>query len=326
MQAWPLVSVVILNWNGKQHLEYCLPSVLATDYPNYRVIVVDNASADGSCAYVQSSFPGVVLLRNAENLGWSGGNNVGIRYAMTQGARFIVLLNNDMKVHPRWLAEAVAAAEANPRAGVIGFQVFGEYGKEPVERFDQACRDWQPAKPQTATHVGGCAMFMPADVFRAIGLIDDAYFAYGEEDDLEARTRRADFALMRVNVPLWHYSEGSSVRIRWKASVLTMRNRIRYLIKNESLGTTLRQVALVLHISCNPFAHTSQGFAYHRRLRPSNVLVNAGLLAYALGWNLGHLPQTLAARRRDNRAIASYLKLMATAPDSGRLPTQAPPP
>lgn len=326
MQSRPLVSVVILNWNGLRHLQYCLPSVLATDYPSYQVIVVDNASSDDSCAYVQSSFPGVVLLRNAENLGWSGGNNVGIRYAMAQGARFIVLLNNDMKVHPRWLAEAVAAAEANPRAGVFGFQVFGEYGKEPIEHFDQACRDWQPARPQPAMHVGGCAMFMPAGVFRAVGLIDEAYFAYGEEDDLEARTRRAGFALTRVNVPLWHYSEGSSVRIRWKASVLTMRNRIRFLIKNESLGAILRQAALVVHISCNPFARTSQGFAYHRRLRPSNVLVNAGLLAYAMGWNLVHLPQTLAARRRDNQAIAAYLKLAATAPDSGRLPTQAPPP
>ena len=327
MQSRPLVSVVILNWNGLRHLQYCLPSVLATDYPNCQVIVVDNASIDGSCAYVQSSFPGVVLLRNAKNLGWSGGNNVGIRHALAGDARYIVLLNNDMKVHPRWLAAAVAAAaESNPRAGVIGFQVFGEYGKEPIERFEQACRDWTPGQPQPTTHVGGCAMFMPADVFRAIGLIDEAYFAYGEEDDLEARTRRASFALMRVNVPLWHYSEGSSVRIRWKASILTMRNRIRFLIKNESLGTILRQVALVVHISCNPFAHTSQGFAYHRRLRPSNVLVNAGLLAYALGWNLVHLPQTLAARRRDNETIASYLKTIAPGPESDHLPTRASPP
>ncbi|MDO8532153.1 MAG: glycosyltransferase family 2 protein [Dehalococcoidia bacterium] len=326
MQSWPLVSVVILNWNGLRHLRYCLPSVLATDYPRCQVIVVDNASSDGSCAYVQSSFPGVVLLRNAKNLGWSGGNNVGIRYAMAQGARYVVLLNNDMKVHPRWLTKAVAAAEADPHAGVVGFHVFGEYGKEPIERFEQACRDWQPAQPQPATHVGGCAMFIPTDMLRAIGLVDDAYFAYGEEDDLEARARRAGFALTRVNVPLWHYSEGSSERIPWKASILTMRNRIRYLIKNESLGVILRQVALVVHISCNPFARTSRGFAYHRRLRPSNVLVNAGLLAYALGWNLVHLPQTLAARRWDNQAIASYLRTTATAPESGRLPTQAPPP
>jgi len=286
MQSWPLVSVVILNWNGLRHLQYCLPSVLATDYPRCQLILVDNASNDGSCEYVQSAFPQLVLLRNERNLGWSGGNNVGIRFALARGARHIVLLNNDIKVHPQWLREAVAVAEADARTGIVGFQVFGEYGKEPIERFEEACRAWKTASARPADHV-------------------------------EARARRAGFALARVNVPIWHYSEGSWGRVQWKASILTMRNRIRYLIKNEGLVALLRETAKVAHVSCNPFARISPGFAFHRRLRPSNVLVNAGLLAYALGWNIARLPQTLAARRRDNQAIAAYLKGTAQAPGAG---------
>lgn len=318
MQPAPHVSVIILNWNGRRHLEYCLPSVLATDYPNYQVVLVDNASTDGSIEYVRTTFPGVMLLRNERNLGWSGGNNVGIRFALTRGARYIVLLNNDVQVHPQWIRQAVAVAEGDARMGVVGFQVFGEYGKEPVERFKEACRTWREAPVKPTGHIAGCAMLVRAEVFRAIGLIDETYFAYGEEDDLEARARRAGFTMVRVNVPLWHYSEGSSERIRWKASILTMRNRIRYLIKNESPAVGLRETARVVHLSCNPLARISPGFAHHRRLRPSNVVVNAGLLAYALGWNLAHLPQTLAARRRDNRAIAAYRQAAAQAPNAGQ--------
>lgn len=113
---WPFVSVVILNYNGRQYLEDCLSSVERVDYPHERLetILVDNASSDGSVDLVAERFPRVRLIRNQDNLGFAGGNNAALRG--TEGD-YIALLNNDTKVEADWLKELVLAAEADQSIG-----------------------------------------------------------------------------------------------------------------------------------------------------------------------------------------------------------------
>jgi hypothetical protein len=81
--------------------------VLRTEYSNYRLLFVDNASSDGSVAFVQSNFPQLEVIVNKRNLGWAGGNKVGIRHALQHGAQWVVLINNDILVDPRWLRDAI---------------------------------------------------------------------------------------------------------------------------------------------------------------------------------------------------------------------------
>ena len=114
MPEEPLVSIIILNYNGIKYVENCLRSVLNTNYTNFEVIFVDNASTDGSYELIKRLFgsnPRIKIIRNKSNLGFSGGNNVGFRYAK---GKYIVLLNNDTIVDPNWLAEMIYVLETHP--------------------------------------------------------------------------------------------------------------------------------------------------------------------------------------------------------------------
>src|SRR5512135_589839 len=97
----PLASIVIVNWNGRPYLDACLESVLRQEDGSFEVLLVDNGSSDGSADYVRRRFPGVNVIEAGANLGFAGGNNLGVRHA---GGDLVVLLNNDTIVQPGWLA------------------------------------------------------------------------------------------------------------------------------------------------------------------------------------------------------------------------------
>ena len=229
----PLVYVVVLNYNGTDHLPYCLLSICASDYPNLVVLLVDNASSDQSLALAADFH--VRILRNAKNLGWSGGNNVGIREALRANAKYIVLANNDIRVHPRWIAEAVAVAESRPDIGVIGFDVHEPQpgSADQDAGYSAACQRWSSVEHAVSSDVGGMAMFVRAVLFEDIGLIDENFFAYGEENDFQIRARRAGFQIATINVPVWHHGVGSFGRTPFRAALLQTENNIQLLLKHQ---------------------------------------------------------------------------------------------
>ena len=106
----PKVFIIILNWNGYQDTVECLQSVRRLTYPSCKVIVVDNGSSDGSAAKLKEEFKEVFYIENKENLGFATGNNVGISYALENGADYILLLNNDTVVEPMVLEDMVRIA------------------------------------------------------------------------------------------------------------------------------------------------------------------------------------------------------------------------
>lgn len=302
-----LVYVIVLNYNGRNHLEYCLPSLLATAYPNYRIVLLDNASTDGSVEYVREHFPQVTVVRNGRNLGWAAGNNVGIQYALDHGADSIVLQNNDTKVDPRWLSGAVQVCEANPRIGIVGFKMLQEYvqGEDPDgKQFEVLSATWRELEHEPATQITGAALFVRADVFRDVGLIDEAYFAYSEEDDLEKRALRAGYRMVRINVPLWHYNGGFWRQQFLRSSLLALRNNIRCMIKNDTPRSIVRQLVWLVRFVCPPRLAYDVRVPHFRRLRPGNFVVNNAVLSYALLWNVLCLPKTLWARYQDECRIA----------------------
>ena len=118
----PLVYVLVVNWNGVQHLDECFSSLLASTYGNVRLVLIDNGSSDGSVGFVRSKYgadPRVGFLELGENLGWSRGNNVGIREAIRQHADYVFLLNNDTATAADAIQKLVEAAEADPRVGAL---------------------------------------------------------------------------------------------------------------------------------------------------------------------------------------------------------------
>lgn len=115
----PNVAIIVLNWRRPAETLACLESLAHMDYPNAQVIVVDNGSGDDSVSVIRQGFPEILILETGENLGYAGGNNVGIRNALVHRADFVCLLNNDVTVAPDFLAPLLAAMGSQPDVGVV---------------------------------------------------------------------------------------------------------------------------------------------------------------------------------------------------------------
>jgi GT2 family glycosyltransferase len=235
----PKVATIILNWNLRDDLAECLESVAALTYPDVEVVVVDNASMDGSVEMVQGRFPAARLIVNEQNLGFARGNNSGLRYALAQGADYALLLNNDTVVAPDLLERLVAVAEAEPSLGIIGPKILYYGHQEKVWYLGHRIHRWLPVpmrvnsgrqKPWLEVdYVSGCGMLVRHDVLERVGLLDEALFMHYEDADY---CRRAQAAGWRIGcVPgarMWHKvsrsSQHESGAVRWAKA----RNRVRF--------------------------------------------------------------------------------------------------
>jgi GT2 family glycosyltransferase len=300
----PLVWVIVLNYNGADHLPYCLPSVCATEYSPLEIVVVDNASMDGSLA-LASGFA-VRTITSERNLGWSGGNNIGIRAALAAGARYVVLANNDIRVHPHWIAEAVRVADSMPDVGVIGFDV---HEPQPGDQdrdagYADACREWASSDTTTSPeYVGGMAMFVRCAPLEQLGLIDESFFAYGEENDLQIRMRSAGYRILGITVPVWHYGQATFEKTPFRASLLQTENNIQLLLKH---GTPWEWVkAGVGHVYRRLLSskQAQAPTAVERRLGGGSPARTAGILMLAAVRVAGKSPAIFRRRADDRRRI-----------------------
>lgn len=202
----PLVYIVILTWNSATDTLECLDSLQHLDYPNPRVVVVDNGSLDNTVATVRERFPDVHVIENGQNLGYAEGNNVGIRYALENRADYIFVLNDDTTVRPDTLALLVDRGEQDPAIGMLGSSVVSYF--DHSKEFLGARVDWRhgltfqiPYSPDgvgDADHVAGCALLVKAKVAREIGLFDADYFCYFEDTDWGVRCLQAGYRVVTV--------------------------------------------------------------------------------------------------------------------------------
>ena len=113
------IFVVIVNWNGYQDTQACLESLLGTDYNIFQIIVIDNGSNDDSLVQIKNNFPQIKIIETGRNLGFAGGNNIGVKYALEYDADYIMLLNSDTIVDKEFLAPLVDFLEDHPSAGSV---------------------------------------------------------------------------------------------------------------------------------------------------------------------------------------------------------------
>jgi GT2 family glycosyltransferase len=209
----PKVSIIILNWNQYQDTRECLLSLGKIDYPNYKIILVDNGSCDGSIDKIEKEFPRHVYIRNYKNLGFTGGNNVGIKRALAEGAEYVLLLNNDTEVKPDFLSVMVAAAEKDIRIGVVGPKIYyydrpdviwfaggkinpltGQTGHIGINQADNVRFDSQ----KEMEFITGCVFLAKTNVLKKTGLLDEDYFNNYEDVDLSVRIKKAGDKLLYV--------------------------------------------------------------------------------------------------------------------------------
>jgi GT2 family glycosyltransferase len=264
----PTVSIIIVNWNGINFLPVCLNSLAALDYPpeKVEVIVVDNASTDGSQDYISNNHPDVKIIQLAKNYGFCKPNNEGARAAAGQ---YLVFLNNDTEVTPGWLRELVKPALADPevvscaskmlyydrrdtintsggKITIIGGGFYRGYGDKDGPAYNQA------------GYTGfGCAagVLVKKDFFLDSGGFDENYFAACEEHDLGWRAWLYGYRVAYAPGAVMYHREsgtfGSRSNFDPAKVYLNTRNRLYNIVKNLQAGNVLR--ALLIYCGFNVY-------------------------------------------------------------------------
>ena len=248
----PLLHVLIINWNGCEHLEACFGTLLAGTYPNVRYILVDNASNDDSVAYVEERFGDdsrVEILVCPSNLGWSGGNNYAIKASMAAGADYVFLLNNDTACAVDTMDKVVAMAEVRPEVGALApkmllfdhpdvlnsvgldCSVIGGAWDRGIGRLDGS--RWSNPEPVVGA-CGGACLFR-TKVLEKTGLLPEGFDIYLDDLDLCLRIWDAGYevwscpeAVVRHKFSAT-YGEGRAARRKY---YLNTRNRFWVVLRN----------------------------------------------------------------------------------------------
>jgi GT2 family glycosyltransferase len=212
----PKVFVILLNWNGWRDTVECLRSLEELTYPNYLILVVDNGSTDDSVARIHEGYPEVLLIETGQNLGFSGGNNVAIRYALERGADYVWLLNNDSIVDPHGLSAMVEVAEANPKIGAVGSVLYEMNQKDKIQAYGGGrIHLWlgmsrhvlAPIPDDNLGYIIGASLLARRPLIEDIGLLDDSFFMHWEDTDYAFRMRAAGWKLaVAPEARVWHKS------------------------------------------------------------------------------------------------------------------------
>lgn len=221
-----LVSIILVNYKNSSDTIECIESLREVDYKNFNVIIVDNASNDDSVQSIRNSIKNEILIESKENLGFAGGNNLGIDYAIKNGAEYVLLLNNDTTVESDFLKELINTFDLEKSVGIVGCKINyysnkdiinyagGEiiWNKFTTKFYGTDTKDemkYEDAKE--ITFVSGCAMMIKRDVIEKIGYLDHTYFMYYEDTDYCAKAIEAGFILMyQPNSKIYHKISASS--------------------------------------------------------------------------------------------------------------------
>ena len=190
-----MVSVIVVNFNGMPYVQPCLHSVLNQNFANFEVILVDNKSSDKSLDYVRQHFPGVIIVANEKNLGYSGGINSGVAHAK---GKYLAPLNVDTEVEQNWLAAMVEVIDSNPDAGAVtpnsllyrdrskvGVQGLNIHitGLGFVRRLNTPISD-SPKEPFEVNGVSGCSYLIRREILERMGGLNEDNFLYYDDVDL----------------------------------------------------------------------------------------------------------------------------------------------
>jgi len=244
MNSGPLISVIIPNWNGKHFLVECIDSLKDQTFRDFETILVDNGSTDGSAEFAEERYGGFIrVIRNKKNLGFTGGNNVGIEAARGE---YIVLLNNDTWTEPTWLAELAKATSSDHSIGMWASKVYSYYRRNQIEavgeliywdglsrsRGQYELERGQYNEIEEIFFPPGCGGMYWKSVFEDVGLFDEDFFAYGDDAEIGIRARLAGWKCLLVpKAILYHKNSGTGGQYSPFKAFYVERNRFWITIK-----------------------------------------------------------------------------------------------
>jgi GT2 family glycosyltransferase len=276
----PAWYAVVLSWNGREDTMRCLESLEKVTHPRLQIVCVDNGSDDGSQEAVRARFPRVHLIEAGANLGYSGGNNLGIGWALEHGSAWVMLVNNDVTVAADVVDGFMRAARLHPRAGILAGKVFfadrprtiwfaGQrvsellgysgrprgHGRADSGRYSHVC--------ETGRAVGAL-MAISREAIEAVGLLDEELFAYVEDVDWALRVRRAGMqVLFAPHARAWHRVSASTGGAARSTHTLYYgaRNTVVVLERRRPLGvlgTVFRRVAILATFSLHALTRANR--------------------------------------------------------------------
>jgi len=294
----PLVSIIIVVRNHREHLDDCLTSVMNLKYLHFEVILADNNSTDGGPEFIQGEFPSVKVLRFGKNYGFAEGNNKAIKQA---NGDYIFLLNPDTKIDPECVSKLVEIMEGNESIGVCMPKMLmfnepsvinstGIIANEILQGRDRGAWELdcgQYDRKKQILGACGAAMFIRRNLFKRIGYFDRFYFAYYEDLDFSIRTWWSGYKVNFVPQAIV-YHKYRPFRKDIFNEYIDHRNRLRMMLKNMSFPTLWWMLPKSIHTDIKSI------YRHFRRKR----LKLAYYRLKALVWNLVILPDTLVRRAK----------------------------
>ena len=264
----PLISVIVINFNGEKHLKECFDSLNNLDYENLELIFVDNDSEDNSVNYIKNNYKNVNIIQLDKNYGFAKSNNIAASKAK---GKFIVLLNNDTYVDKNWLKELVRVAKSSREIGIVGSKIYYYDNKDIINFAGGSCD-----KYGKSNHIGenkqdhkllnkeldtffacGAALLVKKELLNIIGLFDPLYFIYSEDLDLCWRAWIFGYKVVYAPKSFIYHKIGQIFRgITLKKKFLAERNLLRTLLKNYEIKNLIeilpvyigRRIGMVLKL------------------------------------------------------------------------------
>lgn len=310
----PTVSIVVVNYNGMAHLEQCLGALMSQDYPQYEVLLVDNASTDESLNYVRSTFPSVRIIVSEDNLGYSGAANL----ALTQTiGKYVVVLNMDAMVAPDWLMPLVGFMEDNPQVGAVTPKILlyenpgrinalGQNVHISALGFNRALNrpdDPHSTAPIKVSGIHGAAFLMRRSDLERMGGMNAACFMYHEDVDLSWLVQLMGYDIYCIPT--------SVVRHKY---VLKMDAQKLYYLERNRMAMLFANLHPVTLISLAPFLALTEAMMAAYCLRRGPQFVRAKLRAVVWSWQerrriYARRAHVEAIRRRSDREMIRRLRL-----------------
>lgn len=308
----PLVSIIIVNWNGRQYLSDCFSSLKKQDYPNTEVLFVDNASSDDSVEFIRTHYPRTKIIENSENLGFAGANNVGFHQAQGE---YVLFLNNDTRVTKSFVTELVRVVESSPKiAGAQGKMLLmdqpelldsvGAYLTRTgfLYHYGLAKKDSAKYGKSIPIHTakGACMLFrrrVLQDVLVECELFDPDFFAYFEESDLCHRVWLAGYQIVFAPKSVIYHKMGGTSKGMNSAFIQfhSFKNRINAYLKN--LGWWELSLMLPAHLIA------AEAFAVISLIQQKGSPHIFWSIQRAIFWNISNFSHTMRKRRYVQRTI-----------------------
>jgi GT2 family glycosyltransferase len=254
----PTVVVIVLNYNNFKDTVRCVHSLEALHYPRYSIVIVDNASPDGSGPMLQRAFTNYTVILSDRNGGYAAGNNIGIRYGLERNADYLLILNNDATVAPDILNHLVGYAEGHPDVGLLSARV---YFPGTTEIFAAAGRvnkllctgqnkgainieKHETDEVKEVDYACGVLMLVRSDVFRDVGLMDETFFMYHEDHEFSQRVLKSYKMVYIPDAIAYHQSGGGTGWKNYTELYLYYHTRNRFWVFKDSSWLYKLYVAL----------------------------------------------------------------------------------